>query len=101
MSNLSFVSKLLEKVVASQINEHISKFNLLEFNQSAYRKLHNTETALLKIFNDLLLSADKKQVSILVLLDLSAAFDTLDHSILLNRLNESFGLNDITLEWFK
>ena len=51
-------------------------------NKSAYRKLHNTETALLKIFNDLLMSADDKKVSILVLLDLSASFDTLDHSML-------------------
>ena len=74
---------------------------LLELNQSAYRKLHNTETALLKIFNDLLMSADDKKVSILVLLDLSAAFDTLDHSFLLDRLNTSFGLSGTVLEWFK
>ena len=101
VSNLSFISKILEKVVAFQINEHISKFSLLELNQSAYRKLHNTETALLKIFNDLLISADNKQVSILVLLDLSAAFDTLDHSVLLDRLNISFGLSGTVLDWFK
>ena len=101
VSNLSFISKVLEKVVASQINEHISKNSLLELNQSAYRKLHNTETALLKIFNDLLMSADDKKVSILVLLDLSAAFDTLDHSILLDRLNTTFGLSGTVLEWFK
>ena len=76
-------------------------YSLLELNQSAYRKLPNTETALLKIFNDLLMSADDKKVSILVLLDLSAAFDTLDHSILLDRLNTTFGLSGTVLEWFK
>ena len=101
MSNLCFISKILEKVVSLQISDHINKYSLLELNQSAYRKLHNTETALLKIYNDLLISADKKKVSILVLLDLSAAFDTLDHSVLLDRLNVSFGLSGTVLEWFR
>ena len=86
--------------MASQLNDHISKNNLLEKHQSAYRKCHNTETALIKISNDLLISADNKNVSILVLLDLSAAFDTLDHSILLNRLRDSFGLDGTVLHWF-
>ena len=101
VSNLSFISKILEKIVAIQLNDHLSKNSLLELHQSAYRKLHNTETALLKIFNDLLISADNKKISILILLDLSAAFDTLDHSILLNRLRDTFGLNGTVLEWFE
>ena len=63
--------------------------------------MHNTESALLKIFNDLLISADNKKISILVLLDLSAAFDTLDHTILLNRLRDNFGLSGTVLEWFE
>ena len=101
VSNLSFLSKIIEKAVALQLNELISKNDLFEKHQSAYRKCHNTETALVKISNDLLLSADNKQISILALLDLSAAFDTLDHSILLNRLKESFGLDGTVLQWFQ
>ena len=61
VSNLSFISKILEKIVSIQINKHLSTNKLLESHQSAYRKHHNTETALLKNFNDLLLSADQKK----------------------------------------
>ena len=101
VSNLPFISKILEKVVSHQILNHIKQFDLLETNQSAYRKLHNTETALLKIFNDILLLADKKQVVALVLLDLSAAFDTIDHEILITRLSTTFGIRGTALAWFK
>ena len=101
VSNLPFVSKLIEKAVAAQINEHLIKNNLLEKHQSAYRKCHNTETALIKIYNDLLLSADDKKVSIIALLDLSAAFDTIDHDILIDRLNSSFGFGGVVLKWFR
>ena len=74
---------------------------MVNFHQSAYRKFHNTETALVKITNDLLLSADERKVSILALLDLSVAFDTIDHSLLINRLEHDFGLKDNVLNWFK
>ena len=60
--------------------------------QSAYRQFHSTETALTKIFNDLLLAADQGQVSALCLLDLASAFDTVDHTLLLTRLRRSFGV---------
>ena len=99
VSNLPFLSKIIEKAVALQLNNHLSKNNLFELHQSAYRKCHNTETALVKISNDLLLSADEKDVSILVLLDLSAAFDTIDHCILFNRLKDSFGFDGTVLNW--
>ena len=69
-------------------------------HQSAYRKFHNTETALIKITDDLLLSADSNKVSIIVLLDLSAAFDTIDHKILINRLKDDFGFDSTVLNWF-
>ena len=101
VSNLTFLSKLLEKVVLRQLLDHLTANNLLYANQSAYRSGHSTETALLKITNDLLNATDSKEVSLLALLDLSAAFDTIDHSILLDRLLVSFGVTDNALSWFK
>ena len=100
VSNLSFLSKLIEKVVLVQLSDHLSENNLFCLNQSAYRACHSTETALLKIVNDLLTALDDNKVSLLSLLDLSAAFDTIDHSILLSRLNTSFGLSGNVLSWF-
>ena len=76
VSNLPFLSKILEKVVLSQLKGHLLKYNLLDSHQSAYREFHNTETVLLKVHNDLLCAADKNDISILALLDLSVAFDT-------------------------
>jgi hypothetical protein len=101
VSNLSFISKLLERIVLNQLNEHLSSNNLLSPLQSAYRPNHSTETALLKISNDLLRSADDGNISLVALLDLSAAFDTVDHTILLNRLHSTFGINDTALSWFR
>ena len=69
--------------------------------QSAYRKFHSTETALLKIHSDILASMDAGKVTTLTLLDLSAAFDTIDHIILLSRLNDWFGLTRKALNWFE
>ena len=97
ISNLSFISKILERIIHSRTSAHLQSFPSLSPFQSAYRKLHSTETALLRIYNDLLLSINKQQVSALVLLDLSAAFDTIDHQILLTRLNSIFGLSDSAL----
>ena len=74
--------------------------DLLPKLQSAYRKRYSTETALLKIYNDILLSMNQQHVTLLVLLDLSAAFDTVDHSILLERMTKSFGISGKALEWF-
>jgi len=68
--------------------------------QSAYRQFHSTETALIKIFNDLLLAADQGQVSALCLLDLTSAFDTVDHTLLLTRLQRGFGVQGGCLAWF-
>ena len=82
------------------MNEYLSSFSLFEKHQSAYRKFHNTETALVKITIDLLLAADDKKVSVVVLLDLSAAFDTIDHRILINRLKDDFGFDSKVLDWF-
>ena len=100
ISNLIFISKTLEKVVTSRIQSHLSSNSLSSSFQSAYRIFHSTETTLLKIHNDLILAMDRVKVTSLILLDLSAAFDTVDHSILLTRLQNWFGLDDLSLDWF-
>ena len=88
MSNLSFISKLIERIVAKQFVKHLCNNNIKNKYQSAYKALHSTETALIKIQNDLLREVDVSGAAILVLLDLSAAFDTIDHTILLNVLGK-------------
>ena len=72
------MSKLTEKVVASQLINHISSNGLDEILQSAYKQFHSTETALVKVFNDIILDVDSNRTVILLLLDLSAAFDTVE-----------------------
>ena len=79
----------------------MSRFALYPTLQSAYRKGHSTETALLKVQNDILMNMNCKHVTLLVPLDLSAAFDTVDHDILLARLKSSIGINGTALNWFK
>ena len=91
ISNLSFLSKLTERAVKEQITEHLSTNSMFAF-QSAYTKFHSTETTLLSVHDHLIPAMDKQQVTGLALLDLSAAFDTIDHSILLHRLSTWFGI---------
>ena len=83
-----------------QFLQHLESHSRLEPFQSAYRKCHSTETALLRVVNDLLQASDSGHVSILSLLDLSAAFDTTDHDILINRLHITFGCSGTVLDWF-
>ena len=101
VSNLPFLSKILEKVILKRLLLHLENNDLNEIFQSAYKKCHSTETALLKVYNDILCDLDKKHVTLQSLLDLSAAFDTLDHGILLKRLELSFGIKGSALAWFE
>jgi hypothetical protein len=87
-------------VVAKQLSSHLLTGDLYVPVQSAYRPNHSTETALLKVFNDLLLSVDSGDAAVLALLDQSAAFDTIDHSILLSRLTCRFGITGWYLPGF-
>ena len=101
VSNLPLVSKLIEKTVAIQLKKYIEINCLGETLQSAYKKFHSTETALLKVHNNILTAVDSNRIVILLLLDLSAAFDTVDHAILLHRLEVRFGIKQKALAWFK
>ena len=94
------MSKINERATAEQTHLHMTEHNLFPPCQSAYRKYHSTETALLKIKNDLLLNINNRNVMLLVLLDLSAAFDTVDHVILLQRLRHRLGISGRALDWF-
>ena len=101
ISNLSVVSKLLERIVAQQLNTYLESSGLLPSLQSRFRPGHSTETAVLQVLSDLLQAVDSGDVAALVLLDLSAAFDTVDHAILCRRLRLSFGLDCSALAWFQ
>jgi len=90
VSNLSFVSKLLERIVSKQIMEYMETHNLLLDHQSAYRAGHSCETAILRVQSDLIEAAYSGNVSLIALLDLSSAFDCVDHDILLQRLTCDF-----------
>ena len=101
ISNLPFIGKIIEKVVYLQLNSFLTSNNLLDKFQSGFRPHHSTETALTKVLNDIRMNSDSSKNTILVLLDLSAAFDTIDHSILLDRLENWVGLSGLVLQWFK
>ena len=99
VSNLPFMSKILEKVVSKSLTAHRTAHSLHVPLQSAYRQYHSTETALLKVHNDILRALDRGDCVFLVLLDLSAAFDTVDHSVLKDRMSQEFGVSDNALNW--
>ena len=100
VSNLSCISKITE-IVASRFKKHLLKNSLHEPKQSAYRSHHSTETALISVTKYIMCAVDQKKAVVLVLLDLSAAFDTIDHSILLNRLQKRCGITGTALSWFE
>lgn len=101
ISNLKFISKVTEKAVAHQLNKYVSNNDLGEYLQSAYKCFHSTETALLKVQNDILRAIDEQKCIVLLLLDMSSAFDTVDHDLLLARLSSRFGIKNQVLKWFE
>ena len=100
VSNLNFISKIVEKVIMQRLDEHLTQHSLHDPLQSAYRKDHSTETAITKIHHDIITSLDEGRCTVLASLDLSAAFDTVDHDILLHRLWTYYGIRGIAHQWF-
>ena len=94
VSSYSYICHIKPRVI------YIKKY-VKFYQQSAYRSHHSTETALILVTNDIMCAVDQKKAVVLVLLDLSAAFDTIDHSILLNRLHKRYGITGTTLSWFE
>ena len=102
VSNLPFLSKIIERVVVARLKEHImSEHSLYEDMQSAYKAGHSTETALDRVKNDILTSMENNQCVLIVLLDRSAAFDSVDHSKLLRVMQHRIGLGGTALMWFE
>ena len=99
LSNSPFLSKLVEKVIARQLNIHLDMNTLRDPFQSAYCHGYSTETALLRVKNDIAATLDEKGKVVFVMLDLSSAFDTINHNILMNRLQHSVGITDAALSW--
>jgi len=99
ISNLSVLSKLIERLIARRLIDYIHDANLLPSFQSGFKPLRSTESAVLKVLSDLLEALDRGEVGVLLLLDLSAAFDTVDHETLLRRLELTFGVSGNALSW--
>ena len=101
VSNLSFISKVVEKVVLTQFNKHCSTHRLIPDYQSVYRENYSCQTALVKIVNDNLWAMEHQKVTSLVAIDLSVTFGTVNHDIFLRVLEKRFGVQDTCLEWFR
>lgn len=101
ISKLPLISKILEKMVLSQLQSFLDIHGILENFQSGFKAFHSTESALLRIFNDILLTIDSGDAAVLMLLDLTAAFDIVDHATLICRLKHCVGIRGAALEWFK
>ena len=100
VSNLAYTSKLSERA-SVQFTEHLTVTERHSLLQSAYKALHSTETALLKVKNDILMSMNQQHVTLLVLLDLSAAFDTIHYDKLIQRLKSDCGVTGNALSWLR
>ena len=101
ISNIAFLSKTLERAASIQTTNYLLENDLLAKFQSAYQRYHSTETALICIMNNILREIDSGNEVVLVMLDLSAAFDMIDHALLLERLQHRYGIGGTALKWFQ
>ena len=99
VSNLSYISKLVEHVMAAQVVTHIERHGMMEAHKSAYCSSDSMETALLKVKTDVIQALENQEVACLILLNLSAVFDTIDHDSLLRRLKSRFAVTGVVLKW--
>lgn len=98
LSNIAVLSKTLELVAPRQLIKHLHEWKLLHELQSAYRAYHSTEIAVLRVLSDILGALDRDDLAVVTLLDLSAAFDTVDHSTLSRRLKISSGISGMVID---
>ena len=101
ISNLTFLSKIVERVVTKQFTSHAALNGLFPERQYAYRQFHFTESAVLALHNDIVCAIDRGEITGLVLLDLSSVFDTVDHTSLLSILESRFSVTGQSLAWFR
>jgi len=101
VSNLPFLLKILDKLVAKRLETHLSSHRLHDNLQSSYHTGHSTDTSLLKVHHDIAEALDRNCMAALVLLELPAAFDIIDHKILQTRIEHSFGVTGSALSWIK
>ena len=101
VSLLSFISKLTERVVHNRINSYLSSNDLQVPSQFGYKRHHSCETFLLKLIDDILVTIDRKLGVVVLMIDLSAAFDTVDHTVLLHILQSKFHITGTALSWLK
>jgi hypothetical protein len=94
------LTKIIEQIVAKQITVYLEENNLMDPHQSAYKKGHSCETVIVSVLNDVYAASDKSEISISALLDMSAAFDTIDHAMMIEKL-KCLGFTDDVLEWFQ
>ena len=100
VNTLLFLSKLTESVVLLRLNEHMSLNNLHESSQFGYKKFHSTETMILGLTDEVLRGFDENLVTVMIVVDLSAAFDTLDPEKLVQILRTDIGIEGVALKWF-
>ena len=101
ITGITYLGKLIERAALPQVNQHLVLNRLHIPNQSGYKPGHSCETLLVRLVNDILLNMDDSKCTVLLLLDLSAAFDTVDHDILLEILFKEIGIRDTALQWFR
>ena len=101
VSNLPYLSNLIEKVIAIRLVEHMRQNAIMENFQSAYKAHHSTEIALLRVYNDVMFNIGRGNGTLLMLLDLSAAFDTIDHQIIFYILEHSLCITESALALIK